>query len=37
MSLRMMRIEQTVTPAFEAAVEERDLAIMSFLPGWLRS
>jgi len=26
MTLRMMRIEQTVTTAFEAAVEERDLA-----------
>ena len=26
MTLRMMRIEQTVTSAFEAAVEERDLA-----------
>ena len=26
MTLRMMRIEQTVTSAFEAVVEERDLA-----------
>jgi hypothetical protein len=25
------------TPAFETAIEERDLAMMSVLPGWLRS